>query len=95
MSAPAFAAARGLSVNTLRWWRWKLGKEVGPGAANATNRGQLVEVKLAASGTPDWKLEEKSEEGAVYLSLPGGGELELPETPPLACHRFPALPDAR
>jgi len=81
MSAPAFAAARGLSVSTLRWWRWKLGKEVGLRAADSTDGGRLLEVKLAASGTLDWKLEEESEEGAVYLSLPGGVELELPETP--------------
>lgn len=81
MSAPAFAAARGLSVSTLRWWRWKLGQGASTVGVDVMGAGRLVEVRLAASGAPGWEAEEESEEDSVYLSLPGGVELELPETP--------------
>ena len=81
MSAPAFAASRGLSVSTLRWWRWKLGQGADLASGDAVDGGRLLEVRLTASGAPGWDVDDESEEDAVYLSLPGGVELELPETP--------------
>ncbi len=82
MSASAFAAARGLSVNTLRWWRWKL-RQAGHGLGRRKDKGRLLEVRLADLEAVSWiaQGEEGEEDRSVYLTLPGGVELELPEAP--------------
>jgi len=82
MSASAFAAARGLSVNTLRWWRWKL-KQAGYRLGRGAKEGRLLEVRIADLEAVNWVAqgEEGGQDRSVYLTLPGGVELELPEAP--------------
>ena len=56
----AFAARRGISARSLRWWRWKLGSDTSKAGPDATAL-RLVQLHIddnapAAAATPAWEI---------------------------------------
>jgi len=74
-SATTFARSRGIRPDTLKWWRWRLGRKVKSGKPRpAARRVKLVAVDLA----PDINSRDRNVATPVWeLVAPSGYELRV------------------
>jgi hypothetical protein len=84
LTQEAFCRRRGVSVATLRWWKWRLGREersarVPPGASGGTPPpGSLVPVRIVESRFPVSQAASLKEAGGYEVVLPCGWRLHVP-----------------